>query len=40
MPDITDLDQLTFTVRYVTDVCYIEGHNAEYLTEVVLVKFF
>ncbi|CAG4963065.1 unnamed protein product [Parnassius apollo] len=47
-PDITHLDQLTFTVRYVTDqgpierflmFVPIEGHNAEYLTEVV-VKFF
>ncbi|CAK1592211.1 unnamed protein product [Parnassius mnemosyne] len=47
-PDITHLDQLTFTVRYVTDQGPIErflmfvpigGHNAEYLTEVV-VKFF
>ncbi|CAK1592764.1 unnamed protein product [Parnassius mnemosyne] len=47
-PDIAHLDQLTFTVRYVTDqgpierflmFVPIEGHNAEYLTEVV-VKFF
>ncbi|XP_054009653.1 uncharacterized protein LOC128892986 [Hylaeus anthracinus] len=47
-PDITHLDQLTFTVRYVTDqgpierflmFVPIEGHNAEHLTEVV-VKFF